>query len=132
MKYLKLDARHPECHGLARALVGSPTDHQGQLLGVFDSAFMVVDLGDHGLRLDAEWVEVVRLPIATLKLCPYVAMREGLRVLFSGYVPCEGEWQEIPMLWINGLIHDLSIDISTAKLKIDPNNLPKGAEVVEL
>ena len=56
MKYLKLDARHPECHGLARALVGSPTDNRWQLLGVFDEAFMVVDLGDHGLRLDAAWV----------------------------------------------------------------------------
>jgi len=136
MKYLKLNASYEECHGLAMALVGSPAIPMSGNLLIKDADMESLFGIDYDVFLTHDqngytWPEQIVIPIDTIKLCPYVAMREGLRVLFSGYVPGEGDWTDNPMLWTYERIKDSDIDISESRLKIDPENLPKGAEIVE-
>lgn len=138
MKYLKLDAGHKECHGLARALVGSPI-REGeidiQLLGTCDFAghigFVVaVDPWNFCSRA------VILLPLDTLKLCPYVAMREGVGVVayYDNSTYCDRTTGTIFNATSEGnfSFHAYGNEYGVEEIHLDLDNLPKGAEVVEL
>lgn len=134
MAFLKLDARHPECHGLARALVGSPAGETIHANFCYD---LVGLTANYGFILSNEFVELyscgsILLPLATLKLCPYVAMKEGLNVKMVAYIPCEGYSIDRGVRLSTGLIAELGVNIDEAQFTLDLENLPKGAEVVEL
>lgn len=84
MKLLKLDARFEDARRVARCLVGSiatkpsdPFGDYGALLcvGNEDDVFYM-DQGDRNITE----CEIVFFHIDTLKFCPFVAMREQVRV----------------------------------------------------
>lgn len=110
MSYLKLDARHPECHGLARALVGSPlatkkpNGEDCLLVGIrrkfMHKTFVTDESGSE---------DEILLPLDTLQVCPFVANREKIAVT----------------------LHNHPTDASLFGATLDLDNLPKGAEVVE-
>lgn len=141
MKYLKLDARHSECHGLARALVGSPVvdDDCNEIRRLSAIEF---SKGDYSFGLFYPegkfrgcifWEQEITIPIDTIKLCPYVAMREGVSVLVQ-------PWAMGHTGLINTIHSGESLEIvvgdygafGLGEITLDLENLPKGAEVVEL
>lgn len=149
MKYLKLDARHPECHGLARALAGSRTKENGMFVAFVPHqqfydwfSFYVIDRIMDGeywavsaeMKHECGWGEAaayseILLPIATLKLCPYVAMREGVSLN-----PCGSPLVHISLgfddVW-RAFFKDSVSEYPLHEITLDLDNLPKGAEVVE-
>lgn len=135
MKYLKLDARHPECHGLAKALVGSPVvvdrlwykepflcgvsiDHENNLFAVDGRDGYFYSVGS------------INIPIDSLKLCPYVAMREGLVIACVRVVGFIDEINSKTLCKIQ-TSDGVSNRMPMAKIKLDLSDLPKGAEIVE-
>lgn len=146
MKYLKLDARHHECHGLARALVGSPCGEAKDyhLQAVFNSkvgwTFGCYDYEDKYFG----FLEEIEMPLDTLKLCPFVAMRERIPLYYS---VDNGRWlhsfrctvDKIEIgesgfclyTRVDGDVFDTHISTS-GFLSIDLDNLPQGAEIVEV
>lgn len=129
MRYLKLDARHPECHGLARALVGSPCKNFDGVYSGYDFELVGIAKGKRFL-IDSRFAietDSIYLPIMSIKLCPYVAMREGVRV--KGVLR-ECEWDGTLDECNHGLFtFDTNFEISEITLDLD--NLPKGTEIVE-
>lgn len=136
MKYLKLDPWHSECWGLARALYGSPITWVGNHISDYGVLTYVCELL-HGFQtsdLDVH-TEPILIPLESIKLCPYVAMREGVKLKST-----INSW--------GGIIHKISVDDnglnefihmtnsytihSRSDIALDLGNLPKGAEVVEL
>lgn len=95
MAFLRLDARHPECRGLAMALVGSPTNDENSRLTAVEESEGEWYFGTFcfagKFRGCVVWDDVVFLPLDTLKLCPYVAMREEVRVVANGVIFCQIE-----------------------------------------
>lgn len=144
MKYLELDARHPECHGLARALVGSlcALERVSEYLGIFTWAHSEANypfgmINQNGALLQGE---VVYIPLDTIKLCPFVAMREGVELVVvsacgdkaTGYIRAIDTNTDYILVgnvcfdWVENS-HELSPEIT-----LDLDNLPKGARVVEV
>lgn len=180
MKYLKLDARHPECHGLAKALVGSKTKEGDLFVAVVthqqfcDSfSFYAIDRitdGEDGhihaeMKHECGWGEAVAysevlLPLDILKLCPFVAMREEIMLkskeshkeLFAvwGVGPSSYHAKDVynfgQITRIEGYYFDITVSGGKnlqiggkytqeeffENFTLDLDNLPKGAEVVEL
>lgn len=149
MKYLKLDARFEECHGLARALVGSLVDYKkdndedcffrGIRKQIIQWSF-VTDISGGETQL--------LLPLDTLKLCPFVAFKERIKVKAKRFSPDQREWSEsveinkntIDSIRFNYGFCDFAISndyelgfwFSKSRFELDLDKLPKGAEIVEI
>lgn len=127
MEVLKLDARHPECHGLARALVGSPTITKfPTLFGVLENCFVTKYEARGGANFD-HYVTLT-LPLDTLKLCPYVCMREGVKL--CGPATKDLITDAINEEWTVGQLLT-AFDNFGDYIALDLDNLPKGAEIME-
>lgn len=139
MKYLELDARHPECRGLARALVGSPSiqvsDHMlikgvdtEPLFGIDYDVFITRD------RSGYTWSEQIAIPIDTIKLCPFVAFREGVSVACKS-VPSLAKGV-IESISTNRGFTDIVIGdygaFDIREITLDLERLPNGARIVEV
>lgn len=141
MKYLKLDARHPECHGLARALVGSkcalskPAVTSGrigfELVQTLQDVFLVCRVDENPKWESVTPHQSIYIPIDALKLCPYVAMREGL--LVKGKNENDYGFGQITKIYKGFICNLFKIkdNFYADEITLDFDLLPKGAEVVE-
>lgn len=135
MRALKLNANFTECHGLAKALIMSPTTDR-QFRAIIGNEFIVGDLNSEYRLNDWDFRSEILLPIYTLKLCPFVAMREKINV-FADFGWHDGE--NLIKGFITAIFSKDKIEIDFFKhdfksedIMLDIKNLPKGAEVVEL
>lgn len=133
MKYLKLDPWHSECWGLARALYGSPVTWVGNHIGDYGVLTYVCELL-HGFQtsdLDVH-TEPILIPLESIKLCPYVAMREGL--LLKGKNENDYGFGQITKIYkaLTCNLFKIKDNFFADEITLDLDNLPKGAEVVEL
>lgn len=146
MKYLKLDARHPECHGLARALVGSkcalskPAVTSGrigfELVQTLQDVFLVCRVDENPKWESVTPHQSIYIPLDILKLCPYVAMREGVGVVayYDNSTYCDRTTGTIFNATSEGnfSFHAYGNEYGVEEIHLDLDNLPKGAEVEEL
>lgn len=121
MKALKLNSQFEGARKLAECLIGSPTyrpnSHAPEfdtLVGIQENRFVVSYFLD-GL----DWVarEEVIVPLETLKFCPFVGLRNGVKF-----------W--LCVIDLNCTLDELVSQISA--LKFDSTELPKGAELIDV
>jgi len=85
MRALKIK-NTPDGLRLARCLVGSCQENEMKLVGIDEqskSPFMLVHTSLESIFPST--AEEIILPLSTLKLCPFVAMREGITVISFAY-----------------------------------------------
>ena len=83
MKALKLDGSKEDARRLARCLIGSKTLHGRILIGCVDDAvnnFVIISMRG----MSPEDFYTATLPLDTLVLDPFAAMREGISVIADG------------------------------------------------
>lgn len=133
MKYLKLDPWRSECWGLARALYGSPVTFFGDLGSDYGVLTYVCEVGRGFQTSDLDmYFEPILIPFESIKLCPYVAMREG--VLLKGKNENDYGFGQITKIHKGFTCNLFKIkdNFYADEITLDFDLLPKGAEVVEL
>jgi hypothetical protein len=147
MKYLKLDAQFEGARKLAECLIGSECDYSWEiegkrtrLIGV-DKHDFIVRLHPYNIYHTIKGEEEIPLVLDTLKLCPFMAMKNGIKVKAKcmrrdkGYQGFLGR-----SALIDGAIYfnltdkdgDLITEFGVCQISLDLEKLPEGVEVVEL
>ncbi len=131
MKYLKLNSECKECHGLVRALVGSPVSnwwddvHDGWTLeGMRDNRILVTSS-----RFTPKSSYTFELPLDTIKLNQFLAIQSG--VILCAPDTDDFASHSISNNWSVGQLFT-AIDTFGDKITLNLDRLPKGAEIVEV
>lgn len=136
MKLLKLDARFEDARRVARCLVGSADVDGLKLIAVLSRVFV---LENDDISVDPfETYHSIKIPIDTIELCPFTAMREGVEVFHQETNQC-GLIESIICgreVWLTQEGDESSIPFGVNDLKLGLYQIERGeldgCEIVEV